>query len=146
MTLTLTKDEAARFLRTLRVSTQTALARHHLSEDHRSGRTATTFLALAAKGVGDWHFPESGVASSDGLLVARVVHTLGEAPFLEIQAQGLSGLSLYVGRAARIALLPGLALGGTFDRDGRLRLPLEEGAVSDLDLSAFDLQLLDDKP
>jgi hypothetical protein len=143
MAFTLTHADAARFLRTLRVTTQTALAQHALRPD---SAVSASFLALAAKGTGEWKFPAAGIASADGLLLARIVRNAGETPCLEIQAQGLSGLQLYVGRGARVALSAGLSLEGVFDRDGRLRLFLDGSVVDEVDLSAFDLHLTDEKP
>jgi len=143
MAFTLTNADAARFLRTLRVTTQTALAQHSLRND---SVVSASFLALAAKGTGEWKFPAAGVASADGLLLARIIRNAGEPPCLEIQAQGLSGLQLYAHRGARVELSPGRSLEGVFDRDGRLRLTLDGGAIDEVDLAAFDLHLTDEKP
>lgn len=143
MAFTLTNADAARFLRTLRVTTQTALAQHALRQD---SVVSASFLALAAKGTGEWTFPAAGIASADGLLLARIIRNAGEPPCLEIQAQGLSGLQLYAGRGARVELAPGLSLEGVFDRDGRMRLTLDGSAIDEVDLSAFDLHLTDDRP
>ena len=53
MTNQFDKREAARFLRTLRVTTQTALAQEDLRRGRALGRPTTAFQALAAKGPGD---------------------------------------------------------------------------------------------
>ena len=62
-----TQAEAARFLRTLRVTTQTALAQYDLQKGRAAGRPVVTFQALAAKGAGEWRFPGAGLMSADGL-------------------------------------------------------------------------------
>lgn len=139
-----TEAQAARFLRTLRVATQTALAEYSLSGGRAASRPRLAFMALAAKGPGEWRFPASGLLSADGLVLARLV---GEsaAPILELQAQGVAGLSLYANRPARVAFAGGQALDGAFDRDGRMRLSLA-GGVDEADLATFDLELLDEAP
>lgn len=139
-----TEAQAARFLRTLRVATQTALAEYSLSGGRAASRPRLAFMALAAKGPGEWRFPPSGLLSADGLVLARLV---GEsaAPILELQAQGVAGLSLYANRPARVAFAGGQALDGAFDRDGRMRLSLA-GGVDEADLATFDLELLDEAP
>jgi hypothetical protein len=105
-----------------------------------------TFQALAAKGPDAWRFPLSGVMSADGLVLAKLSRDPSGAAILELQAQGVVGLSLYAGRSARVAFSAGQAAEGAFDRDGRLRLTLEEASLSEADLAAFELQLLDDAP
>lgn len=146
MTNQFDKREAARFLRTLRVTTQTALAQEDLRHGRNLARSSTAFQALAAKGTGEWRFPDAGVMSSDGLVLAKLSHEPGGPHVMELQAQGLVGLSAYANRAARVRFGANLAADGVFDRDGRLHLVFEATAISDADLSAFELQLLDGAP
>jgi hypothetical protein len=143
MTALFNEREAARFLRTLRVATNTALAQDELRRGRGLGRPAATFQALAAKGPGEWRFPDSGLMSSDGLVLAKLSHEPGGAHVMEIQAQGLTGLSAYANRAVRVRFGADLAAEGVFDRDGRLHLVFEEAAIREADLSAFELQFLD---
>jgi hypothetical protein len=143
MTAQFSRRDAARFLQTLRVTTGTALAEHDLRRGRGVGRPAAAFQALAAKGPGEWRFPESGLMSSDGLVLARLTRQPTGARLLELQAQGVAGLSVYVNRAARVRFGAHLAADGVFDRDGRLHLVLDEAALSEADLSAFELLLLD---
>lgn len=137
------KREAARFLRTLRIATHTALAQDDLQRGRSLVRPAAAFQALAAKGTGEWRFPGSGLMSSDGLVLAKLSRQAEGAHVMELQAQGLLGLSVYANRAARVRFGAHLAADGVFDRDGRLHLVFEEAAISEADLSAFELQLLD---
>ena len=65
---------------------------------------------------------------------------------MELQAQGLMGMSAYANRAARVHLGSNLTADGMFDRDGRLHLVFEEAAISEADLSTFELLLLDGAP
>jgi hypothetical protein len=141
-----TETETARFLRTLRVTTQTALAQYALQRGREAARPTATFMALAAKGTGEWRFPVSGLMSADGLMLAKLMREASGAPILELQAQGLVGLSLYAGRAARTVFTSGLKAQGAFDRDGRMRLVLEETTIKEADLAAFQLELLDEAP
>ena len=143
MTTQFNQREAARFLRTLRVTTQTALAQDALQRGRSLGRPTTAFQALAAKGPGEWRFPDAGLMSSDGLVLAKLSREPGGAHVMELQAQGLVGLSAYANRAARVRFGSSLAADGVFDRDGRLHLVFKDAAISDADLSAFELQLLD---
>jgi len=138
--------DAARFLRTLRVATQTALAQDDLRRGRGLGRPAVAFQALAAKGAGPWLFPDAGVMSSDGLVLAHLARDAGGSWVLDLQAQGLAGMSAYALRAARVVLGSGVVADGEFDRDGRLRLTFAEAAIGAADASAFELQLLDDAP
>ena len=138
--------ETARFLRTLRVTTQTALAQYALQRGRQAPRPTATFMALAAKGVDDWRFPAAGLLSADGLALAKLTREAAGAPILEVQAQGLVGLSLYAGRAARVVFSDGREARGAFDRDGRMRVSLEETPIKEADLAAFELQLLDEAP
>jgi hypothetical protein len=143
MTAQFSRRDAARFLQTLRVTTGTALAEHDLRRGRGVGRPAAAVQALAAQGPGEWRFPESGLMSSDGLVLARLTRQPTGARLLELQAQGVAGLSVYVNRAARVRFGAHLAADGVFDRDGRLHLVLDEAALSEADLSAFELLLLD---
>jgi len=135
--------DAERFLRTLRVATQTALALDDLRHGRANERPSAGFMALAAKGPQEWRFPAAGLLSSDGLVLARLLHENEGARVVALQAQGLAGLSAYADRAARIHFGALMTLEGMFDRDGRLHLVIDEAALSDADLSAFDLELLD---
>ena len=135
--------DAERFLRTLRVATQTALAFDDLRHGRANERPSAGFMALAAKGPQEWRFPAAGLLSSDGLVLARLLHENEGARVVALQAQGLAGLSTYAERAARIHFGALMTLEGMFDRDGRLHLVIDEAALSDADLSAFDLELLD---
>jgi hypothetical protein len=135
--------DAARFVRTLRVATQTALALDDLRHGRTNERPSAGFLALAAKGPQEWRFPAAGLLSSDGLVLARLLHEGEGARVISLQAQGLAGLTIYADRAARVHFGEKLALEGMFDRDGRLHLVIDETALSEADLSAFDLELLD---
>jgi len=135
--------EAARFVRTLRVATQTALALDDLRHGRTNERPSAGFMALAAKGPQEWRFPAAGLLSSDGLVLAKLLHEGEGARVISLQAQGLAGLTIYADRAARIHFGAKLSLEGMFDRDGRLHLVVDEAALSEADLSAFDLELLD---
>ena len=57
MNSTFDSREAARFLRTLRVTTQTAIALSDLDRAGERARPVSTFAALAAKGAEEWRFP-----------------------------------------------------------------------------------------
>jgi hypothetical protein len=140
----ITQAEMARFLRTLRVASQTALAEYALAGGRGVARPRVVFMALAAKGPGDWRFPAAGLLSADGLVLAKLISEAA-GPVLELQAQGVVGLSLYANRSARVVFAGGRAAEGAFDRDGRMRLTLSGGPVAETDLSAFDLELLDDQ-
>src|SRR5579883_1498566 len=139
-----TQAQTARLLRTLRVATQTALAEYALG-GRAAARSRVTFMALAAKGPDEWRFPAAGLLSADGLVLATLVGESAAAPILELQAQGVAGLSLYANRPARVAFAGGQAVDGAFDRDGRMRLSLE-GGVNEADLASFELELLDEAP
>ena len=139
-----TEAQAARFLRTLRVATQTALAQYALSGGRAVGRPRLSFMALAAKGPGDWRFPASGLLSADGLVLATFVSESETASVLELQAQGVVGLSLYANRSARVTLAGGRTAEGAFDRDGRMRLGFAGAEVNEADFSTFELELLDE--
>jgi hypothetical protein len=143
MTTRFNDREAARFMRTLRVATSTALAQDDLRRGRNLERTAASFQALAAKGPGEWKFPGAGLMSSDGLVLAKLSRQPEGAHVMELQAQGLIGLSQYANRAARVRFGSNLTADGVFDRDGRLHLVFEDAAINEADLSAFELQLLD---
>jgi hypothetical protein len=128
----------------LRVATQTALAEYALG-GRAASRPRLTFMALAAKGPGDWRFPAAGLSSGDGLVLAKLASE-GGALILELQAQGVVGLSLYANRSARATFAGGRTAEGVFDRDGCMRLNLADGSVSETELSTFNLELLDDQP
>jgi hypothetical protein len=139
-----TEAQTARFLRTLRVATQTALAQYALSGGRAVSRPAMTFMALAAKGPGEWRFPASGLVSADGLVVAKLVSEASAPLVLELQAQGVVGLLLYANRSARVTFTAGHVAEGAFDRDGRMRLSFEGVAIAEVDLARFELELTDD--
>ena len=107
--------EAARFLRTLRVTTQTALALDDVERARGRARPVSSFAALAAKGTGEWRFPAAGLLSADGLVLAHLSHEGDETKVLALQAQGVAGLARL--RASRRARAPGR---GVADR-GRVR-------------------------
>ena len=146
MTAQFSRRDAARFLRTLRVATGTALAEHDLRRGRGVGRPAAAFQALAAKGPGDWRFPETGLMSSDGLVLARLSRQPGGARVLELQAQGVVGLSAYANRAARVRFGALLAADGMFDRDGRLHVVLDADALTRADFTRLEIELLDAQP
>jgi hypothetical protein len=118
-------------------------------EDIRRGRgragSTTTFLALAAK-TGAWRFPEEGVLSGDGLLIAKRVREADGAVALVLQAQGAVGLQTYAGRAARARIGEAWTGDGVFDRFGALRLSLDADEVDDSDLARIEVELTDDAP
>ena len=141
MTSARTQSDSARFLRTLRVATQTALAHDEMTRGR--ARSATTFLALAAKGTDDWRFPVTGLMSADGLVLAELAHGDDGSRSLTLQAQGATGLSLYAGRAIRLNLPNSLVLDGAFNRDGKSRFTVNVGALSESDLAAFEIEFAD---
>jgi len=137
--------EAARFLRTLRVATGVAVSLDDIRRSHGAARPAATFLALAAK-TGVWRFPEQGVLSSDGLLLAKRHRDAGGVGALILQAQGAAGVTTYAGRPARARIGGAWAAEGTFDRFGALHLALDADEVDDSDLSRIEVEFLDDAP
>jgi hypothetical protein len=141
-----TEAQTARFLRTLRVATQTALAQYAMSGGRTVSRPTLAFMALAAKGADAWRFPASGLTSADGLVLATLVREPTGVAILELQAQGVVGLSLYANRSARATFSGGRSDHGAFDRDGRMRIVLGESAIDEIDLASFELELLDDEP
>jgi hypothetical protein len=146
MTGEFTEAQMARFLRTLRVTTQTALAQYQMSGGRTVSRPTVSFMALAAKGPGEWRFPASGVTSADGLVLVKLIRETAGAAILEFQAQGVVGLSLYANHAARATLAEGRTAHGSFDRDGRMRIVLDDAAIDEADFASFELELLDDAP
>lgn len=142
MNLKFDPKEAARFLRTLRVATQTTLA----FEEARRGRSAaprvTSFTALAAKGTADWRFPAAGLLSADGLVLAHLLHEGEETKVLALQAQGVAGLTAYALRGVSVRLGDALRIEGVFDRDGRLHVVLDDKALKEADLSLLAIELL----
>ena len=104
MNPTFDRRQAARFLRTLRVATQTAIAHNDLRGGRDRARTLSSFAALAAKGPGEWRFPAAGLLSGDGLVLARLLHESDDAKVLALQAQGVAGLSAYAQRGVRVRL------------------------------------------
>ncbi len=138
--------ETKRFLQTLRVTTQTALALDDLQRSRARARPLSTFTALAAKGAGEWRFPAAGVLSSDGLVVAHLLHEGEEAKVLALQALGAAGLTTFALRGARLRLGDHLQVEGGFDRDGALHIVLDDEALRDADLSRLEIELLDPAP
>lgn len=136
--------ETARFLRTLRVATQTALAQADLTRGRGQTRLAATFSALAAKGVDEWRFPAAGLMSADGLVLANLLRSTAETKVLALQAQGAAGLSTYADRAVRLRPAGGSVVEGVFDRDGQLRFDLDEHRLVEADLAAFEIEMEDD--
>ncbi len=137
--------DAARFLRTLRVTTGVAVALDEARRGRGAARPAATFLALAAK-TGAWRFPEEGVLSADGLLLAKRQREPNGSGALVLQAQGATGVSLYAGRQARARIGEAWAEEGTFDRYGALHLTLDADEVDDSDLARIEVELFDDMP
>lgn len=137
--------EAARFLRTLRVATAVAVVQDELRRGRVSSRPTSTFLALAAK-TGVWRFPEEGVLSGDGLLLAKRVRDPDGSVALVLQAQGAVGVSTYAGQPARARIGEAWSAEGAFDRFGAFRLPLDADEVDDFDLARIEVEILNDAP
>ncbi len=138
--------ETRRFLQTLRVTTQTALALEDLRRGRVCARPLSSFTALAAKGTGAWRFPAAGVLSSDGLVVAHLLHEGEEAKVLALQALGAAGLATFALRGARVRMGDHLQVEGVFDRDGALHIVLDDEALREADLSRLEIELLDLAP
>jgi hypothetical protein len=136
--------EAARFLRTLRVATGVATSLEDIRRNRGRGGS-TTFVALAAK-TGAWRFPEEGVLSGDGLLIAKRVREADGAVALVLQAQGAVGVQSYAGRPARARIGEAWTGEGEFDRFGALRLSLDADEVDDSDLARIEVELTDETP
>jgi len=133
MNSTFDSRDAARFLRTLRVTTQTAIALNDLDRAGERARPVSTFAALAAKGPDEWRFPAAGILSGDGLVLARLEHEGDEAKVLTLQAQGVVGLSAYAQRGVRVRLGDAMQIEGMFDRDGGLHVGLDGDALTRAD-------------
>ena len=146
MSSTFDPRDAARFLRTLRVATQTVIALDDLGSANARSRPISTFAALAAKGADAWRFPAAGILSGDGLVLARLHHEGDEAKVLELQAQGAAGLSAYAQRTVKVRLGEALLFDGVFDRDGALHVVLDAEALARADLSRLEIELLDAEP
>jgi hypothetical protein len=146
MNSTFDPHEAARFLRTLRVTTQTAIALNDLDRAGERVRPVSTFAALAAKGPEEWRFPAAGILSGDGLVLARLEHESDEAKVLTLQAQGVVGLSAYAERGVKVRLGEALQIEGVFDRDGRLHVVLDADALTRADFARLEIELLDAQP
>jgi hypothetical protein len=131
--------ETARFLRTLRVATASAIARHDLVQGARSHPATTRFLALAAKGRDDWRFPADGLLSGDGLVRASLVDEPGGSRALVLQALGAAGLMRYADLAIVLRLRSGQKFAGAFNRDGAFRLALNDNALGEVDLAGFEI-------
>jgi len=137
--------DARRFLRTLRIAAASAVAGHDFSHAAPK-RTATSFIALAAKGRDDWRFPADGLLSADGLLRAFLVEDAAGARALTLQALGAAGLTRYAGLPVVLKLATGRRIAVKLDADGGLRLPLAQNELSDIDLAGFDIETTDDAP
>jgi hypothetical protein len=146
MNPTFDPKEAERFLRTLRVATQTALALDDVRRGRGRARSISSFAALAAKGAGEWRFPAAGLLSADGLVLAHLLHDGEETKVLALQAQGVAGLTTYARRGVLVRLGEALQIEGVFDRDGRLHIVLDDEALSDAELSLLEIELLDPAP
>jgi len=146
MNSTFDPHDAARFLRTLRVTTQTAIAVNDLDRAGERVRPVSTFAALAAKGPEEWRFPAAGILSGDGLVLARLEHESDEAKVLTLQAQGVVGLSAYAERGVKVRLGDALQIEGVFDRDGRLHVVLDADALTRAEFSRLEIELLDGQP
>ena len=146
MNSTFDAREAARFLRTLRVTTQTAIALDDLGRGGVRVRPVSTFDALAAKGTEEWRFPAAGIMSGDGLVLARLLHESDDAKVLTLQAQGVVGLSAYAQRTVKVSLGDALQVEGVFDRDGRLHVVLDADALTRAEFSRLEIELLDTQP
>jgi hypothetical protein len=132
---------AARFLRTLRVATGVAVAREDLRGRSAAAPTAS-FQALAAK-TGAWRFPDEGMLSGDGLLLAKRLRAADGAGALVLQAQGASGVATYAGRRGRVSAGEAIVGEATFDRFGALSLALAAEAFDDAELAALEVELIE---
>jgi hypothetical protein len=135
--------QAARFLRTLRVATGVAISQEEIRRGRGRATPAASFLALAAKTVGPWRFPDEGVLSADGLLLAKRVRETEGAGALVLQAQGAVGVSTFAGRPAAVRAGEAWIAEGAFDRFGAMRLPLVESELDDAELARFEVEFLD---
>ena len=128
--------QAARFLRTLRVATGVAVAREDMRRSRPALAPTASFQALAAK-TGAWRFPDEGLMSGDGLLLARRVG----ADALVLQAQGAAGVATYAGRSARVSAGATSVGEAAFDRFGALTLALAD-AFDDVELATLEVELI----
>jgi hypothetical protein len=135
--------QAARFLRTLRVATGVAISQDEIRRGRGRATPAASFLALAAKSAGAWRFPDEGVLSADGLLLAQRTHEADGSGALVFQAQGAVGVSTFAGRPAAVRVGDLFVAEGAFDRQGAMRLPIAEGELEDVDLARFEVEFLD---
>ncbi len=142
MSVAFNPQETRRFLHSLRVATGTALAGYDLQARRMAGGGAQ-FLALAAKGVEAFQFPEAGLLSADGLLRARLAREADGGATLTVQAQGAAGLHTYAMKRAQLSLGDGLTLASAFDRNGTLALGLTPEEVAEADLSRFTLTVIE---
>jgi len=138
--------QTARFLRSLRVATQTALALDDLQRGSGLARPLSSFAALAAKGSDEWRFPAAGLMSDDGLVLAHLLHQGEETKVVALQALGAAGLATFALRGVRVRLGESLEVEGVFDRDGRLHIVLDREALSEAELSRLEIELLDPAP
>jgi hypothetical protein len=134
--------EAARFLRTLQVTTGVAVVLEDIRRNRARAAPAATFMALAAF-TGAWRFPDEGLMSADGLLLAKREREPDGSGALLLQAQGAVGVSTYAGRGVRVRVGETFAIEGTFDRVGALRLPLAADELEDAELASFEVEFLD---
>lgn len=145
MAVALDPKDTRRFLRSLRVATGTAMAAYDLSRN-RAAASGSQFLALAAKGVGAFQFPDAGLLSVDGLLRARLTRESDGGALLVLQAQGATGLLTYGERHARLSLGGELILDSRFDRNGTLTIGLAPEELEEADLSRFTVAQIGPKP
>ena len=137
--------EAARFLRTLRVTTGVAVALEDIRRNPARGRPGRE-LPGAGRENRRLALPRGGRALSDGLLIAKRQRTPDGAGALVLQAQGAAGVSTYAGRRARARIGEAWAAEATFDRFGALHLALDADEVDDSDLARIEVEFLDDAP
>jgi len=135
--------QAARFLRSLRVATQTTLAHDDLQRAHGRAGPFTSFTALAARGAGEWRFPADGLLSGDGLVLAQLLREGEAGKALALQAQGAAGLATYATRGVRVNLGDVVSVEGSFDRDGQMRIDLEGHELEESELSRLEIEFLD---
>ena len=145
MPASLDQKETLRYIQSLRVATGTALARHDLAQ-HAVTSSQTQFLALAAKGIEDFQFPEAGLVSFDGLLRANVTHEADGGATLTLQALGAAGLRAHAQRRTRLSIGDGLTLESAFDRNGTLTIGLTPEEVKEADLSRFSVATIGPAP
>ena len=145
MTPTFDPRDAARFIHSLRVATGTALAGYDLARGQAVSGGAQ-FLALAARGVGAYQFPEAGLVSGDGLLRAKLARQPDGGAVLTLQAQGAVGLQSYAQQRARLGMGDGLTLESQFDRNGTLAIGLAPEEVEEADLSRFTVSPIGPAP